>query len=374
MLKPKPSKENDGWKRIVRKEINYIKPYVPGRPIAEVKAEYGLERVVKLASNENPLGVSDRVKEAIFQECEQINRYPDGASRSLKTDLCQKLNIGEDMLIFGNGSDGLLKVIAESFLEKNSNVVIPYPTFVEYTFVSYLMGSQLIRVWMNNYHQNLKAMAEAITSKTRLLFLTNPHNPTGTIFTKEEFELLLSNLPDDVILVVDEAYHEYVQDQRYPDVLEYIRSGYPIIVLRTFSKAYGLAGLRLGYAIARPEIIEVLSKARDPFNVNHLAERAGRAALRDTEFLKRTIENNERGKEYLYAELSKRGIYYVPTEANFILVKIDLDCMEVFKKLMEMGVIVRPGKPLGYRNHLRVSIGLPEENKFFINCIDKLMP
>ncbi|ACL68953.1 histidinol-phosphate transaminase [Halothermothrix orenii] len=354
------------WKRIVRDEVHNIKPYIPGKPIKEVKEELGLAEVYKLASNENPLGVSPRVKEVLTRETVNINRYPDGASRSLKRSLSDKLGVKEDMIAIGNGSDGLLKVIAEAFLDNNSQAVISYPSFVEYKFVSQLMGTQLIRVWMKNYHQNLEALARGVTSKTKLIFLTNPHNPAGTIFRKDELEQFLSQIPDDVIVVLDEAYHEFVQDESYPDGIEYVKQGYPVIVLRTFSKAYGLAGLRLGYAISAPDIIETLMKVRDPFNVNHLAEKAGQAALEDKDFLEATIRNNEQGKEYLYTELDKIGVGYVPTQANFVLIRTGVDSIKMFKELLKHGVIVRPGKPLGYPHHLRVSIGLPEENEAFI--------
>lgn len=357
--------------KLIRKEVSRLKPYLSGKSIKEVCKEYRLERVIKLASNENPLGVSSRVKDVIRQECQNINRYPDQLSRSLKTDLAEKLNISDDMIIFGNGSDGLLKVIAESFLSNNSQVIIPYPTFVEYTFVANLMGSNLIRISLDDYHQNLPGIAETVNSKTSLVFLTNPHNPCGTIFSAGELEYLLDQIPEHVIIVIDQAYCEYVQDPSYPDVLKYIREGYPIIALRTFSKAYGLAGLRLGYAIAQPKIIEIMLKVRDPFNVNHLAEMAGKVALQDQRFLERTIEINQRGKAYIYRELRRLGISYVPTEANFVLVNVGVDSIALFNRLMAMGVIVRPGKPLGYPNHIRVSIGLPEENKYFLDCIDK---
>lgn len=372
MLKVQMSRE-DTVKKMMRKEVKKIKPYIPGKPIKDVQEELGLEKIIKLASNENPLGVSKRVKEAILQEIVNINRYPDGANRSLKTVLCSKLGISPEMLVLGNGSDGLLKVLAEAFLGPEDQVIISHPTFVEYLFVSHLMGSQLIRVYMDNYHQNLPAIADAVTGKTKMIFLTNPHNPAGTIFRKNEFEEFIQNIPEDIIVVVDEAYFEYVQNKDYPDSLKYVKEGYNIIVLRTFSKAYGLAGLRIGYAIAMPEIIEVLARVRDPFNVNHLAEIAAIAALEDEEFLQRSIKINEEGKRYLYQELEKRGIDYIPTEANFILINVNRDSGELYKRLMAEGVIIRPGEPLGYPGHIRVTIGTLEECNFFINCIDKLI-
>ncbi|AZO93156.1 histidinol-phosphate transaminase [Halocella sp. SP3-1] len=359
-------------KDLMRKELNKLKPYIPGKPIDEVKKEFSLDKIVKLASNENPLRVSEQVKKAVAAEMEVVNRYPDGACRTLKGLLADKLSINEEMILFGNGSDGLLKVIAEAFLTAEDEVIISHPTFVEYVFVSHLMGSQLVRICMDDYRQNLRAIAEAVTAKTKMIFLTNPHNPAGTIFSRSELDNLLETLPEGTIVVMDEAYYEYVQDENYPDGIEYIQKGYPIIVLRTFSKAYGLAGLRLGYAVAGKGVIEILRKARDPFNVNRIVQAAARAALKDTAFLEKSLQINEKGKEYLYQELNKRGIEYVPTEANFMLINLKMDSMGVFQRLLEMGLIIRPGKPLGYPEHIRLSIGLPEENKYFINCIDIL--
>ena len=364
---------NDSWKKLVREEISKIQPYVPGKPITEVKEELGLEEIIKMASNENPLPVSKKVKKAIEKEISNINLYPDGASRSLVADLAEKNDVEEEMIICGNGSDGIIKVIGETFLDRDSQVIISYPSFVEYSFIANLMGTHIIRVWMRNYQQNLEGIAEACSSDTDMIFLTNPDNPTGTMFTEQELEKLLSEVPEDTLIILDEAYHEYVQNDEYPDGIDYVKKGYPVIVLRTFSKAYGLAGLRLGYGIAQPEIIEKLMKARDPFNVNRLAEMAGKAALKDEEFLNKTIEINEKGKKYLYSELERMGLEYIPTSANFILVNIQHDSEEVFQKMLEKGVIIRPGKPLGYPEHLRVTVGLPEENEKFVEVLEEVI-
>lgn len=356
-----------------RKELAKLKPYIPGKPIEDVKKEYGLDRVVKLASNENPLGVSMLVKTFLKDELDNIHRYPDGACTALKSDLAQVLKIREEMLLFGNGSDGLLKVLAEAFIEPGDEIIISDPTFVEYIFVSNMMGASLKKVKMNPYHQDLNKIAEAISEKTKMIFLTSPHNPAGTIIRDKELKSFMDRIPGDIIVVLDEAYFEYVQSDEYPDSIKYINDGYPIISFRTFSKAYALAGLRIGYAIAEPEVIALLAKVRDPFNVNRLAQKAAQIALKDKDFLKKTIEVNENGKKYLYQELEKRGIEYVPTEANFILINMKYDSMELFEKLLKMGVIIRPGKPLGYPEHIRLSIGLAEENKLFINSIDKVL-
>ena len=372
MLKEKRvNNEEKDWSEQVREEVKKLSNYIPGKPINEVKKEYGLSKVIKLASNENPLKVSANVQETIIKECKRINRYPDGASRKLVNKLAEKLDISEDMITLGNGSDGLLKVIAETFLAQNDEVIISYPSFVEYNFVSQLMGCQITRVWTRNYQQNITGIRDAITAKTKLIFLANPDNPTGTIITKSKLdELLLNNKASDVIVIIDEAYHEYVQNNNYPDSLDYVKAGYPVIVLRTLSKAYGLAGLRLGYALTTPKVKAMLMKVRDPFNVNHIAEMAGIAALNDDEFFHESINNNKREKEYLYQELERLNLNYVPSESNFILIDTGMDSLKLFTELMKKGVIIRPGKLLGYNRHIRVSIGTHEENEEFIRVLE----
>ena len=356
---------------LMREEIGILKPYIPGKPIEEVQEEYGLERVVKLASNENPLPLSEKVRKAIENELREINRYPDSDSRLLKKALAGKLGLSEEMLLFGNGSDGLLKIIGETFLNKGEEVIVSDPTFVEYIFVANLMGAELKRIEMKSYQQDLAGIIGAITDKTKMIFLTSPHNPAGTIIKKGELRDFLDQVPENILVVVDEAYYEYVQDEDYPDIIEFIKEGYPVIGLRTFSKAYGLAGIRLGYLFADPEIVALLAKALDPFNVNRIAQAAALAALEDEEFLQKTIELNEEGKEFLYREMGKRGFDYVPTEANFILVNVRMDAMDLFNKLLRLGVIIRPGDPLGYPEHIRLTIGTMEENKIFLDSIDK---
>ncbi len=358
---------------LMREEIGILKPYIPGKPIEEVQEEYGLERVVKLASNENPLPLSEKVRKAIENELREINRYPDSDSRLLKKALAGKLGLSEEMLLFGNGSDGLLKIIGETFLNKGDEVIVSDPTFVEYIFVANLMGAELKRIEMKSYQQDLAGIIGAITDKTKMIFLTSPHNPAGTIIKKGELRDFLDQVPENILVVVDEAYYEYVQDEDYPDIIEFIKEGYPVIGLRTFSKAYGLAGIRLGYLFADPEIVALLAKALDPFNVNRIAQAAALAALEDEEFLQKTIELNEEGKEFLYREMGKRGFDYVPTEANFILVNVRMDAMDLFNKLLRLGVIIRPGDPLGYPEHIRLTIGTMEENKIFLDSIDKVL-
>ena len=361
------------YSRMIREEIDTLSPYIPGKPIEEVQEEYGLERVIKLASNENPLGLSEKVKKAVINELSTLNRYPDGDCRFLKRAMAGKLNISEDMLLFGNGSDGLLKVIAETFINKGDEVIVFDPSFVEYTFVANLMGADLKRVKMNPYHQDLDKVLELVSDKTKMIFLTSPHNPAGTIITDRKLRVFLDRIPDNILVIMDEAYYEYVQSDEYPDSLEYIKKGYSLIVLTTVSKVYARAGLRIGYLIAESEIDSLAAKALDPFNVNRIAQAAALAAIEDEEFLENSIRVNEAGKEYLYRELEKRNISYVPTEANFILVNMEMDCMKLFEDLLRMGVIIRPGKPLGYPGHIRLSIGTEEENKLFINSIDKLL-
>jgi histidinol-phosphate aminotransferase len=357
----------------VREAILGIKPYVPGKPIEEVKRELGLSDVIKLASNENPLGPSPRGVEAAGKALESLNLYPDGACFELKEALSAHLGVSSDELIVGNGSDEVIKLLAETFLHPEDEVIIGQYTFSEYEFATRLMGGKLVVIDALDWHENLAAMAEAITDKTRLIFVGNPNNPLGTIAKKEAVDSLLAKLPQDAILVLDEAYYEYATDPDYPQSVDYVKAGKNVVVLRTFSKAYGLAGLRVGYGIAKKEIIDLISRAREPFNVNSLAQTAAVAALGDEEHLGASQRVNEEGKSYLYAQFDRLGLSYIPTEANFIMVQVGRSSREVFQALLQKGVIIRTGNIFGLDNFIRVSIGLPEENQRFIAALEEVL-
>ncbi|NPV27820.1 MAG: histidinol-phosphate transaminase [Firmicutes bacterium] len=358
---------------LVRPNILQIKPYVPGKPIEEVERELGITNVIKLASNENPLGPSPKAVAAMKQAVEKVNLYPDGACFYLKQALAAHLGIAPECLIIGNGSDELLKLIAETFLREGDEVIIANPSFGEYEFVTRVMGAEPVMVELQNYTHDLMAMAGKIGPRTRLVFVCNPNNPTGTIVTKTEVDEFMTKVPEDVVVVFDEAYYEYVSDDRYPQTIEFVRKGRRVIVLRTFSKIYGLAGLRVGYGIADPEIIACLGRVREPFNVNLVAQAAALAALDDQEHVQKSRAVNQAGRDYLYHELAAMGLECVPTEANFMLVHVRTEAQDVFQKLMREGVIVRPGGIFGYPQHIRVTIGTTEENERFVQALRKVL-
>ena len=340
-----------------------IQPYVPGKPIEELERELGITNSIKLASNENPVGPSPKALEVIRNSCSDINRYPDGAGYYLKRVLSEKLSVSEEELILGNGSNELLNIAARTFLQDGDEAVMAVPSFVVYAMAVQAVGGKAIQVPLKNYTHDLEAMAGAITPKTKMLFIANPNNPTGTMNKKDEFERMMEKVPDTTLVVLDEAYYEYVTDRDYADSMKYLHTRKNVLILRTFSKIYGLAGLRIGYGIAKKEILNDMNRLREPFNTNSLAQKAAIAALNDPEHVSHSRNINEAGKTYLYNELDSLGVTYVPTEANFLYIPVE-KAMAVYEKLMTMGVIIRPMGP----HAIRVTIGLPGENKRFIEA------
>ena len=349
-----------------------IQPYVPGKPIEEVERELGISNSIKLASNENPVGPSPAACEQIRTSFSSINRYPDGAGYYLKKVLAEKLSasesISEDELILGNGSNELLDIATRTFMQDGDEAVMAIPSFVVYSMAVQSVGGKAIQVPLKNYTHDLEAMSDAVTSRTKMIFIANPNNPTGTINRKVEFERMMEKVPENMLVVLDEAYYEYVSAPDYADSMKYMHSNKNILVLRTFSKIYGLAGLRIGYGIAKKEIVDHMNRLREPFNTNAIAQRAAVAALNDSEHVSHSRNVNEAGKKYLYNELESIGAKYVPTEANFIYIPVE-NAMAVYEGLMKMGVIIRPMGP----NAIRVTIGLPEENKRFIDTFRKVI-
>lgn len=356
----------------IRPEIIDLMPYEPGKPIDEVKRELGLDRVVKLASNENPWGASPKALAALKENTIELNRYPEGSCFYLNKALAKKLGVGEDNLIFGNGSDEIIEIIVKTYLGRDDEVIISEGAFIRFWMGAKLMGSKIVQTRMFDFSHNLEFIAEAITPQTRLVFIANPNNPTGTMNTKQEMDVFLEKLPPDVLVVIDEAYHGYITSNDYPQTLEYLKKGANIVILRTFSKIYGLAGLRLGYGIGKPEIIRDLNRVRPPFNVNSVAQAAGLAALEDDEWIRKCRDLNEEGKQYLYGGLDEMGLRYIPSMTNFILVDVKEDARLVFENLLKEGVIVRPMNGYGFNNFIRVTIGRPEENEEFIKALKKI--
>lgn len=350
--------------------IKSITPYVPGKPLEELKRQYGISNAVKLASNENPLGPSPKALDAIAinERLEHLNRYPEGSGYLLINTLSKKYGIERDQIILGNGSNEVIELLVRTFLLPTDEVIVASPSFVVYDSITQAAGGRSIVIPLKKWCHDLKAMAQAMTEKTKLIFIANPNNPTGTINNKEEMEELLEKVPKDVIVAVDEAYYEYVTDQSYPDSLEYIKSGHSIVVFRTFSKIYGLAGLRIGYGLADSAIIQEMHKIRQPFNTNTLAQYAALAAIEDTKHVKMSQELNEEGKKYLYEQFQQIGIDFVETEANFIFLPLR-NAYVLYEKLLKNGVIVRPISSDG----LRITIGLPDENKRFIEALRQII-
>jgi len=355
--------------------VSAIQPYVPGKPVEELERELGIRDSVKLASNENPLGPSPLVLKEIINDLTNtksslsLNRYPDGNGYYLKQALSMGLSVSEDEIILGNGSNELIDIAARTFLQPGDEAVMAHPSFVVYPMATQAQGATAIQIPLKKYTHDLDAMTDAITSNTKIVFIANPNNPTGTMNTKAEFERFMKRIPEEILVICDEAYCEYVTKPDYPDSMKYLAQGKDILILRTFSKMYGLAGLRIGYGIGGKDIIGEMNKLRPPFNTSSIAQKAALWALQDESHLRRTREINEQGKTYLYKELDSIGMKYVPTEANFIFMPLEHDAHALYTVLLKQGVIVRP---MG-QHEIRVTIGLPEENKRFIDALKKVM-
>ena len=356
-----------------RPEIFPLKPYVPGKPIEEVKRELGLDDIIKLASNENPLGPSPAAFKAVGEFLSQLHIYPDGNCYELKKRLASFYGVEEKAILVGNGSDELLKLMAETFLNRGDEIIYAQPSFSEYEFVARIMGAECIEVPLVDFTHDLEAIYNAVTARTKLIIICNPNNPTGTIVSAEAIDEFMQKISDDILVVFDEAYAEYVESKDYVSGLKYVKEGRNVIVLRTFSKIYGLASLRVGYGLTTPGIAAAIERVTEPFNVNMPAQIAGLAAIDDTEHVSRSQATNSSGKKYLYDEFEKMGISYVPTDANFIFLDAGKDCQEVFKALLKLGVIVRTGDIFGYPSFIRVTIGTASENDRFIQGLKQVL-
>lgn len=375
--------------------IKVISPYIPGKPIEEVERELGIKNSIKLASNENPIGPSPLAIKAIKNSLRsskglmRLSRYPDGSGYYLKSALAEMLsknpplpsftkgghgeityNVTLENIILGNGSNELINIAVRTFLGPGDEAVMAHPSFIVYPMSVQAVGGKAIQIPLKDYRHDLDAMLNAVTPMTKMLFIANPNNPTGTINTNVEFDRLMNNIRDDILVVVDEAYYGYVTNPEYADSFKHLRDGRDILILRTFSKIYGLAGLRIGYGIARQDIIAEMNKVRAPFNTNSIAQRAALEALKDTAHIRQSQRINNNGKRYLYKELFSLRIKYVPTEANFIYIIMNEDAKAVYHALLEQGVIVRLMGP----KELRVTIGLPEENRRFIKALKAVIP
>ncbi|MEW6378247.1 MAG: histidinol-phosphate transaminase [bacterium] len=362
-------------KDLAQKHIHQLQPYLPGKPISEVQRELGLCEVIKLASNETPCGPSPRAVQAMQGALSEIHRYPDGSGFYLKKALAGKLGVSSDQIILGNGTNEILELVVRTFLAPGEEAVSGHPAFIIYSLLVQAANGKNVLVPMKEYTHDLRSMADAITPKTKLIFIANPNNPTGTMVTADELAWFLDQVPKTAIVVIDEAYYEYVEDAAFPDSLAWLRAhpDHPVLIARTFSKIYGLAGLRVGYGIGSPDLISLMNRVRQPFNVNSLALVAAEAALQDDEFLNRNREVNRRGYEYLCREFDRLQVPHVPSVANFILVDVGRDGKAFSDRMLGEGVIVRPVKEYGLPNSVRITIGLEEENRKLIQAMEKVL-
>ena len=360
MLKPKPS-------------IDTIQPYQGGKPIEEVQRELGITDIIKLASNENPLGPSPLAVQAIAESARHVHLYPDSNAFYLKSDLAQHLGISTEQLILGNGSNDVLQLIAEAYVAPDDEVIYAAGAFVVYGLVTKLCSATAVVVPMQNDTHDLAAMAAAITDKTKVIFVANPNNPTGTMVSADETAAFMEQVPDGVLVVFDEAYYEYVLRSDYPQTLPYVLEGRDFIITRTFSKIYGLAGLRIGYGIAPPALIETLNRVRQPFNCSLVGQAAARAALKDTAHVTKSQASNTAGKVFLYEAFEDMGLRYTQTEGNFIMLHLEQLGADIADALLQKGIIVRPIAEYGYPNAVRVTIGREKENERLITALKHIL-
>ncbi len=348
--------------RIARPELAGLPVYDPGKSSGDIEREYGLSDCIKMASNENPLGPSPLAMDAVSKALPNIYRYPDGGARRLKEALSGKLGVPGESLLVASGVDEALDLVAYAFLAPGDEIVVGEPSFSSYELAALTMGARIRRVPLRRFDQDMSGMLAAVTERTKVVFVCSPLNPTGSIITAASLELLLSELPESVLLLLDEAYVEYVTDEDYFDGLSYVEQNPNLVVTRTFSKIYGLAGLRVGYAACDPQVAATLNKVKLPFNVNLLAQEAALAALDDAEHVRRSRELNTRGRDFIYNVLDELGLEYAATQANFILFRMDSFGEDYFERLLKQGIIARDGRVLGFPGWVRITIGDESQN------------
>ena len=350
----------------IKEWISRMPEYVPGRTVEEIKKEYNLKKVYKLASNENLYGPSPRILKEIYSDLENIKFYPDSECRQVKQKISEKYAISTDSIIMGNGTDQIIEMICNGFIGTGENTVIADPTFLIYEKSAMKCGGTAIKIPLRKFRQDVNIMVESINNKTKILFLTNPHNPTGSNLSREEFDYVIKNTKEDILIVIDEAYIEYMMDKEKIDTLRYISEYKNLVILRTFSKIYGLAGLRIGYGISDSSIISVLNKIRLPFNINFIAQKAAAAALQDESYINRVRDNIYKEKNRFYDVLIKNKIGFFRSYSNFILINTGNSSDTIVEELLRNGFIVRPGKNLGVPGYIRVTVGLPDINVKFL--------
>jgi histidinol-phosphate aminotransferase len=357
-----------------RRNISEIRPYKPGKPVQEVVRELGITgEVIKLASNENPLGPSPKALQAVLRAAPTVHIYPEDGAYYLTQALTRQHGISEDELVLGNGSVEVILLIAQAFVNPGESVVYSDGAFIMYKIATKIVDGRGLTVPLKGLTHDLEAMAGRIEQDTRVIYIANPNNPTGTMVTGEAFEKFLERVPSEVVVVVDEAYREYIDRSDYPDTLRYIREGRSVVVLRTFSKIHGLAGLRVGYGIGPASVIEAVRKCRLPFNVNSLAQEACLAALGDEQHIQRSRQVNREGLDWLNREIDRLGLRRTDSVANFIYIDVGKDAGPVFQALQHEGIIARTIKEYGFPNCLRVTVGTQQQNRRFVTALEKVL-
>ncbi len=360
--------------RVVASHVMSIPPYVPGKPIEELKRELGVEHAIKMASNENPLGPSPVAVNAVREYLRKANIYPESSAPILRSELARRFGVSADSVILGNGSDEIMEMCAHVFITPGDEAIMADTTFSMYKICVEAFGGTAVIVPLRKHKFDLKGIASSVTEKTRLIFLAIPNSPTGTIVSRADFDAFIKDLPTDhMVLIIDEAYREYVSDGDCPNGTDYLGKSLPVLVLRTFSKIYGLAGLRVGYGFSEPWFIELLNRVRPPFNVNSLAQVAAMAALNDKGHLERTLQVTREGIRYLSEELKKLGAEVIPSQANFVSFCVGYDAAPIYNALLEQGIIVRHLASFGMEQCIRVTVGLKEDNERFVNALKHII-
>ncbi len=353
----------------VAPNIEKLVPYPPGKPLEELEREYGISGSIKLASNENAWGPSPKAVTAIKEALDNLHRYPDGSCYYLSQSLAHKTGMGPEEIVFGNGSNEIIGLLVDAFLQPGEEVITSHPTFLMYQKFVQIQGGTNKVVELKDMQHDLEGILAAVTDKTRLIFLDIPNNPTGTIVKKEIFDTFLEQLPAQVIVALDEAYVDFVDPAERIDAQSYIKQQKPVVALRTFSKAYGLSGLRLGYGLMAAEIADYLNRVRQPFNVNSLAQVGGIAALQDEEYYQLTLQRTRQGIAWLSQEVTKLGCRPMPTHTNFFLIDVGGDAKSLYEHMLYKGVIVRPMQAYGYPNFIRITVGREAENQRFVKAL-----
>lgn len=357
----------------VKPQIIPLKPYEPGKPIEEVRRELGLDKVIKLASNENPFGCSNKAQNAIREELNHLHIYPDGYAFEIRKKVSEHLNVKKEQLIFGNGSDEVILLLCRALLSPENNTVMAHPSFSQYKHNALIEGAEIREVPLDNGEHDLDKMLQQIDENTAIVWVCNPNNPSGNYIDNERFVSFLKAVPEDVLVVSDEAYHEYVIAEDYPDTISLVNEFANLMVLRTFSKAYGLAALRIGYGVANEDFIKAIEPTRPPFNTSTIAQAAAIAALDDQRFIQTCSKKNREGLQQFYSFCDEHNLSYYPSQANFILIDFNRSGDEVFDYLLQRGYIVRSGVPLGFPTSIRITIGSKEENAEIIECITQML-